>query len=221
VTGVESASVTTYSGRGFATVAATDESASHGDQLQYDRGSGPCIAAILEEPPHHHLRDLRRDDRWPTAARTDAVALGIISALSVRLTPATPPGASRMGPAPGAGAANIAAGLNLYASRPDAFNPEAVAMALLLSTHARTALRAANNTAHIVHLEQSQRTTQQIGAAVGVLMVTRELGHDEAMNLLRTTSQRTNTRVSELAEQVIATGTLPRIKNRGPRPNPR
>lgn len=223
----DAASVTTYDGTRFATVAATHESASRLDRLQFDRGSGPSMAAIVDEPLCH-VPDLRRDDRWPVEARADAAALGFTGVLSVRLaTTRDATGVTTGDSARDATGDNArdtpgqpAAALNLYSARPDAFDAKAVRMATLLAAHARMALLAADSEARALNLERSRRTNEQIGVAVGVLMANRALAHDEAMNLLRTTSQRTNTRVSDLAADVIATGVLPRMKNRAPRRKP-
>lgn len=192
--GVRSASVATWDGRRFSTAAYTDEAAIRADKLQYDSGTGPCVAAIAGAALSHEP-DFRSTD--------DLAALGFRGALSLRLT-ATGPGRN-------------AVALNLYSDGPHGFDGPTIALATLLALHARTSLAAADGDARALHLERSRETSQQIGAAVGVLMAKRGLGHDEAMGVLRTASQRSNTRVSELAAQVIATGELPIRNNRGPR----
>lgn len=204
--GVGSASVTTWDGRRFATAAATDEAARRADRLQHDRNAGPGVTALRHEPLSH-VPDLSDGDGWPADARDEVLALGFGGALSLRLTPG-PPAQTPANPT----------ALTLYSHEPHAFDSQAVQLASLLAIHARMALAAADGESRARHLERSRQTTQQIGAAVGVLMVRYEIGHDEAMQMLRTTSQRSNTRVSDLAGTVIETRELPRLDNRGPRP---
>ena len=58
------------------------------------------------------------------------------------------------------------------------------------------------------NLECAQASNRRIGIAVGILMCRNQLTADQAFATLRTHSQRRNTRVRELAEAVIYTGTL-------------
>jgi AmiR/NasT family two-component response regulator len=92
-----------------------------------------------------------------------------------------------------------------------------VQLAVLYAGRARLALVAAEHAVRAANLERSQVTGQQIGAAVGVLMAVKRISHDEARDLLRTTSQYVNRRVSDLAAEVVATGELPPLKRIGPR----
>jgi hypothetical protein len=200
--GVRSASVTTWDGRRYATPVATDEAARQADRLQYDSGSGPCITAI-RNGGLCHVTDLRDDERWPADTRQAALGYGVAGVLSLRLADGQ--------------TTRPAAALNLYAARPDALAAETVQMAVLLGTHARLVLVAADNAVRAANLERSRVTGQQIGAAVGLLMAVKRISHDEARDLLRTTSQQVNRRVSDLAAEVVATGVLPRAKRIGPR----
>lgn len=213
--GVGSASVAMWDGRRFTTAAATDEAARTADRLQHERNAGPCVEVLAGAPVSHApdlsdpglgdpgLGDSGLSDPGLGDSGPAATAPGFGGALSLSLTAAE---------SVGNGAA-----LNLYSTEPHAFDEQTIQMAMLLTIHARVALAAADGEARAMHLERSRETTQRIGAAVGVLMARRDLGHDEAMDLLRVSSQRSNTRVSELAEKVISTGDLPALNNRGPR----
>lgn len=61
---------------------------------------------------------------------------------------------------------------------------------------------------HTDQLEKALTTSRTIGAAVGVLMASRDVGQDEALQLLREASSRSNTPMRELA-QVIVTSRPP------------
>jgi AmiR/NasT family two-component response regulator len=45
--------------------------------------------------------------------------------------------------------------------------------------------------------------------AIGILMAIRRIGQDEAFDLLRMVSQRTNRKLREIADEVVHTGQLP------------
>jgi AmiR/NasT family two-component response regulator len=45
--------------------------------------------------------------------------------------------------------------------------------------------------------------------AIGILMAIRRIGQDEAFDLLRRVSQRTNRKLREIADEVVHTGQLP------------
>jgi AmiR/NasT family two-component response regulator len=57
-------------------------------------------------------------------------------------------------------------------------------------------------------LEAALASNRRIGMAVGVLMCRHQLTDEQAFALPRTASQQGNVKVRELAETVIATGTL-------------
>jgi len=83
---------------------------------------------------------------------------------------------------------------------------------LLLHAHARlTELRTELDDARdrIVHLELALQTNRQIALALGILMARRGLTLDDAFDLLRRMSQRTQRPVRELADDVVYTGDLP------------
>ena len=58
------------------------------------------------------------------------------------------------------------------------------------------------------NLRVALASNRQIGAAVGVLMGLRGLTAEQAFDLLRTTSNRTNRKLRDLADEVVLTGTL-------------
>lgn len=57
-------------------------------------------------------------------------------------------------------------------------------------------------------LQSALSGARTIGAAIGILMVSRKLPYDDAWNLLRTTSEARNRKVRDLAEALVLTGTL-------------
>lgn len=60
----------------------------------------------------------------------------------------------------------------------------------------------------IEHLETALATNRRIGIAIGVVMARHGLTDEQAFELLRAQSQARNTKLRDLAEEVIYTGTL-------------
>src|SRR3954452_1615016 len=63
-------------------------------------------------------------------------------------------------------------------------------------------------TAQIANLQTALVTARRIGMAMGVLMASRKVTEDGAVDLFRHASQHTGRKVRDLAEDVIRTGTL-------------
>src|SRR5215212_12210204 len=108
---VEAASVTLIRGDKAFTAAYDGQMALDADELQYERGYGPCIDAGLAGQVLR-IDDMASEERWPDYTR-HAAARGIGSSLSV--------------PLPFQGL-TIGA-LNTYAGRPQAFGEEDLVMA--------------------------------------------------------------------------------------------
>ena len=60
------------------------------------------------------------------------------------------------------------------------------------------------NRSHVADLERALVSSRTIGAALGILMATRNIGEEEALLLLKGASQRTNTRMREMAQTIVA-----------------
>lgn len=57
---------------------------------------------------------------------------------------------------------------------------------------------------HVEQLERALATSRTIGAAIGILMVSREIDQDQALNVLKEASSRSNTPMRHLAETIVA-----------------
>ena len=57
---------------------------------------------------------------------------------------------------------------------------------------------------HTAQLEKALATSRTIGAAVGVLMASRNVGQDEALQVLKEASSRSNTPMRRLAEVIVS-----------------
>ncbi|MHA6629921.1 hypothetical protein ACU61A_31150 [Pseudonocardia sichuanensis] len=124
---VDAVSVTVHSGDGFRTPVSLQPVAAALDQVQYDTGAGPCVAAARMTGPGLVVgRDLAASGEWPVFARV-AVDRGYGSVLSAAL-------------APDPGSAVALGALNLYFRRPHAPDTAVEDVALLLATHGALAL---------------------------------------------------------------------------------
>ena len=89
--------------------------------------------------------------------------------------------------------------LNLYSQQHGAFDDEAVAVGSVFATHAAVALAGAQ---HDEQMQKALQTRNVIGQAKGILMAHQHVTADEAFDILRRASQRTNITPRELAERV-------------------
>ena len=194
VAGAQSASITTLRAGRFRTESATGDRARLADALQYELGSGPCLDAIVDGTLYHPI-DLREDQRWPEFGRRVHAELGVTSMVSYRLNGDFL-------------AEEMIAGLNLYSDQSDAFTPIAIGIGSLLATHGAMVIAAELNRDRAVNLEVARDSNREIGLAMGVLMTRYRITRDQALDLLRITSQRSNRKLREIAVEVGDTGIL-------------
>jgi hypothetical protein len=176
------------------TPAATDAVSAEVDRIQYEAGEGPCLSAIVESDTFR-TGDLARESRWPKFTGPAVERTGVRSVLAYRLFTE----GDRLG------------ALNLYSRERDAFDDEAVGVGGILTAHAALAFARAREREQISGLEQAVASNRAIGMAIGILMAIRRVGQDDAFDLLRTVSQRTNRKLREIADEVVHTGQLPEL----------
>ncbi|MEO6955730.1 MAG: ANTAR domain-containing protein [Antricoccus sp.] len=63
-------------------------------------------------------------------------------------------------------------------------------------------------TEQITHLEAALVNARRIGAAIGIIMTRMNLTEDQAFEVLREASQRSNRKLREVADDVLYTGAL-------------
>jgi ANTAR domain len=133
--------------------------------------------------------DLRRDPRWPTYSAA-AIEAGVHATLSFQLYTHQQRPAQR-------------AAFNLVSRVPDAFNPEAQAVAAMLATHAAIVLIAQDREAQF-HSALASRDA--IGQAKGMIMERFGVDAARAFEIMKKLSQDTNTRLVDVAAQIVARG---------------
>jgi GAF domain-containing protein len=189
VSACEHASVSLRRRRGrVETTASTSELASACDALQYELDEGPCLE-VVGDGGRYLAEDLASDVRWPRWGPRVAT-MGVGSVLSIQLSTVS----------------ETIGALNLYAGRPQAFTADDVDLALIFTVHATNAL----NSARLVSgLQTAVHTRHLIGVAQGILMATYDLNMEQSFELLRRYSSHTNTKIRDVAQHVVDSGSLP------------
>ncbi len=165
----------------------TDPEALEIDAAQYDSGSGPCLDAF-RTGEILRITDTIVETRWPEFC-VQAAAAGIRSTLSLPLV---------------VGDTSLGA-LNLYSHAKNGFSEHATA--LVFSAQAAVVL--ANSQAYwaahhlSAQLEIALASRATIEQAKGILMATHGCTADEAFEMLRTESNKTNRKLREIADDVI------------------
>ena len=196
--GAVCAALTVRAGDGFSTVAQTSDLPLAVDALQNEHG-GPCIDAVLTAARLLHADDLRTEHRWPAFTTAALDHTPVLAMLSYRLSVTHDEDAF--------------GSLNLYATKPHAFDSDTVTAGERLAAYTAVVLGYAAEREKAVdkalQLEQALHSSRDIGAAIGILMTRHLITREQAFTLLTTSSQQSNRKLRQIANQVIDTGDLP------------
>ena len=193
--GCEATSITLIRGERAFTAAHDGQMALDADELQYQRGYGPCLDAGRAGQVFL-VEDMAAEQRWPEYAR-HAAAHGVGSSLSVPL----PFQSSSIG------------ALNSYAGRAHAFGNEDQALAEEVASWVALAVgnaeAAARTTEELAQLRTAMKSRAVIEQAKGRLMERHQIDEDQAFTLLTHASQKTNIKLRDVAAELLRTGRLP------------
>ena len=193
IPGAEATSVTLLRGDKAYTAAYSGQMALDADELQYERGWGPCMDAgrtgLLMV-----VDDMADEARWPDY--TEAVMTkGVRSSVSA--------------PLPYQGA-TIGA-LNVYSGSPGAFDSEAVGMCEEVADALAVAVSNADAHGEAVAMAEDMRRAMEsravIDMAKGILIARHHCSPEEAFELLSRSSQNYNRKLRDLAEALVASET--------------
>ena len=157
------------------------------DELQVETGTGPCLTAARKQIVVR-MHDVAADTRW-TEFCAAALDRGVASMLCVPLFVDD----QKLGT------------LSLYGDRPDAFRDDVEPVARVLATLSAIALA---DSRHRERMDRALHNRDLIGQAKGILMSRHGIGADAAFDMLRTHSQRTNSKLLAVVERVVETGAL-------------
>jgi GAF domain-containing protein len=171
------------------TVACSDELASRVDELQYQRGDGPCLHA-LRQGCTVRVEDMATGSDWPGFG-AEAASRGIGSCLALPLiADGKPVGV-----------------LSLYARAAGAFGAAETRRAEQLAGNASgalsLALRLASYAALTDQLRSSLASRAVIDQAIGVIMAQERCTQTRAFDLLRGASQNRNVKLRDLAAAIV------------------
>ena len=205
--GADEVSITLVRGEKPWTAAYTGQLALEADELQYERGYGPCVDASLTGAVLR-VGDMREEVRWPDYA-THVVPLGVLSSLSVQLPMQ----------------AEILAALNCYARTPHAFgNEQQVEVAAELARFVAVAV--GNAVSHHEHAQLADQMAAALASravieqAKGIIMRDTHCTAEEAFAVLCDASQRSNRKLRDIAASIVR-GVVGPGRHAVPRSNPR
>ncbi|MHB8220041.1 MAG: ANTAR domain-containing protein [Acidimicrobiales bacterium] len=177
------------------TVAASNQTVTDMDAVQYATGEGPCVDAATVGR-RFHAEALDHESRWPEFTPR-ARELGINAILSTPLL-----------------SVNLPVGaINIYSRSPAAFGMRDQELALILADEtSRILTGAASDVTEglravqlaSVRLRRALRTRQVIAQAQGVMMERETITEDGAYDLIRDFSRGTNRPLRERAEDIVA-----------------
>ncbi len=190
IPGAAEVSVTLIQRDNAHTAAYTGELAINLDELQYERGHGPCLEASASTASLH-VPDMSSETRWPDWAQR-AVQAGAHSSLSIGLPVQE----------------KVTGALNLYATKPDAFDNDAVVLAQTFAGYAAVALANVHlydtQATLAKHLQAAMESRAVIEQAKGIIMGDRRCTAEEAFAILSKLSQDTNRKVRDVAAALVA-----------------
>jgi GAF domain-containing protein len=177
------------------TVVSTGDLALKLDETQYAEGHGPCLHAASSGEVTE-ITDTRTEQRWPDYAR-QAAEHGNLSSLSIPL------GIDE----------DMVGALNIYARRPEAFDPASRSAATEFGPFAAVALgniHAYSSARELAgNLQTALESRAVIDQAKGILMERHKLTAEQAFEVLAQASMRGNIKLRDVADQLVHTGVLP------------
>ena len=190
IPGADEVSITLMRGKGPHTAAFTGDLAKACDERQYKRGHGPCLDAASTSTTLL-VDDMQQETRWPDYT-SGAVDAGAHSSLSIGL------------PVHEA----VTGALNIYATKPDAFDDDAIVVAQTFAGYAAVALANAHlydtQATLAQHMQAAMENRAVIEQAKGIIMGDRRCSPDEAFHILTKLSQDTNRKLRDVAAALVA-----------------
>lgn len=188
VPGCDLASITRVGRNGPTTPVFTDDAARSLDEVQYEEGDGPCLAAIRHHGAEHFTT--ASDRRWPSFAAA-ALAEHVSAVLSTPLIDGDLP----------------VGALNLYSRTAERYGDEARSVAAAFAD--QLGLAAAKVSMYVEgyelakHLQEAMESRAVIEQAKGLLMATQHIGADDAFAVLVRASQNQNRKLRAIATEIV------------------
>jgi signal transduction protein with GAF and PtsI domain len=178
-------------------VAVSDAAMELLEQIQYDFGEGPCLAAFAEDRVVA-VEDLRSELVWDRIAAVVG-HLQVCGVLSVPVRLADQPVGT----------------LDVYVSQPRAWSNGEVealgALAVVTAELVSTGVELANREVEVAQLRQALASRVWIEQAKGVLAATRGVDPDAAFQQLRSQARSSSRKLADLAQEVVQAAQRERI----------
>ena len=189
IAGADGVSVTMILDGRYSTAAQSHDWVARIDKLQYDAKDGPCLSAA-EEKQIFRIDDVPTEDRWAEFCR-EATDAGVKSMLSIPFIPLDEPIGS----------------LNIYSFSRKAFDDVREQVANLLAQQAAIVLANSQAFAGASELNgqlmEALTSRDVIGQAKGIIMERERVDADRAFAILKSTSQRANRKLRDIAQDVV------------------
>lgn len=187
VAGCDRASLLVRTRDRFVTAASTDEVARRIDEIEIEVGEGPCVDAIRDEAYQHDPDLTDAHTPWPRFTERIVRDTPVRSAIGYRLL--------LDGDKVGA--------LNLFSDTPGGLTKKSADVGAVIASFASVALMAIRSREQAATLRRGLQSNREIGKAVGLLMAAHHVSGDEAFEMLRSTSQELNMKLTQVASQII------------------
>jgi GAF domain-containing protein len=193
IPGAEEVSVTLVRDGKARTAAFTGELAVNLDESQYKTGHGPCLEAAATATTVS-VPEIASETRWPQWTPR-ALEGGALSSLSIGLPIRE----------------KVTGALNIYATKPEAFDDDGVVLGQTFASYAAVALANAHlydATATLAQqLQAAMESRAVIEQAKGIVMGDRRCSADEAFHILTKISQDSNRKLRDVAAALVARAT--------------
>ena len=171
----------------YVTAASTDDIARRIDQIELEVGEGPCVDAIVSEAYQHDADLTDATTPWPRFTERIVAETPVRSAIGYRLL--------LDGEKAGA--------LNVFSDTAGALTSRSADIGAVIASFASVALMAIRAREEAATLRQGLQSNREIGKAVGLLMAAHHITGEQAFELLRSTSQELNMKLTRVASQII------------------
>ena len=186
VDGCDHASIMVAANGKFSTTAATDPVAAQVDAIEREVGEGPCVDAIVEEGLQFDP-NIETSSKWPAMAARALAETPVRGMIAYRIL---------------ADNRKVAA-INLFADTPDAFTTQSMDQGAVVASFASTAFMMLSARDQAETMSRGLTSNREIGKAIGLLMAAHRFTEDQAFDLLRTTSQNLNMKITAVARKII------------------
>ena len=157
------------------------------DRLESEAHEGPCVDSIVEDSVQHDA-DITVTSKWPRLAELTLSRTPVRGMLGYQLMD-------------GLGSR---AAFNVFSDTPGALTKESVDVGAVLAAFTSVALAAAERQTSAENLRRGLESNREIGKAIGLLMAAHKVSDEEAFQILRSASSRTNTKLAALADKINA-----------------